>query len=112
MGVLNPCAQGPRHLHAGYSIALAWSAEMEGWWPGQAGVAVAVAAVVVVVVVMVVEAAAALGEGQSRRKGGVRIPFLAPILPRSACLPTYIQLYLLRVAASPALASRAEALLP
>lgn len=65
VGVLNPCAQGPRHLHAGYSIALAWSAEMEGWWPGQAGVAVAVVAVVVVVVVMVVEAAAALGEGQS-----------------------------------------------
>lgn len=59
LGVLNPCALGPRHLHAGYSTALAWLAEMGGWWPGQAEVVVAV------VVVMVVEAVAALGEGQS-----------------------------------------------
>lgn len=30
LGVLNPCARGPRHLHEGYSTALAWSTEMEG----------------------------------------------------------------------------------
>lgn len=67
LGVLNPCARGPRHLHVGYSTALAWSAEMEGWWLGQAGVGVGEVgvAVVAVVVVMVAEAAAALGEGQS-----------------------------------------------
>lgn len=56
LGVLNPCARGPMHLHAGYSTALAWSAGMEGWWLGQAGVGLGV---------MVAEAAAALGEGQS-----------------------------------------------
>lgn len=61
LGVLNPCAQGPRHLHAGYSTALVWSAEMERWWLGQAEVGV----VGVGVVVVVAEAAAALGEGQS-----------------------------------------------
>lgn len=61
LGVLNPCALDPRHLHAGYSTALAWLAEMGDWWPDQAGVVVAV----VVVVVMVVEAVAVLGEGQS-----------------------------------------------
>lgn len=58
LGVLNPCARDPRHLHAGYSTALAYLAEMGGWWAGQA---VGVAAVVV----MVVEAVAALGEVQS-----------------------------------------------
>lgn len=66
LGVLNPCARGPRYLHAWYSTALVCSAEMEDWWLGQAGVVVVVvAAAVVVVVVMVAEAEAALGEGQS-----------------------------------------------
>lgn len=61
LGVLNPCAQGPSCLHAGYSTALALSAEMGGWQPGKRGMVVAVA----VAAVMVVEAAAAQGEGQS-----------------------------------------------
>lgn len=65
LGVLNPYARGPRHLHAGYSTALAWSAEMEGWWLGQAGVGEGVEVGVVAVVVVMVEAAAVLGEGQS-----------------------------------------------
>lgn len=67
LGVLIPCARGPRHLHARYSTALAWSAEMVGWWLGWAGVVVAVGVEVaaVGVVAMVVEAVAALGEGQS-----------------------------------------------
>lgn len=86
---------------------------MEGWWLGQAGVGVGEVGVVVVavVVVMVAEAAAALGEGQSGRKEGVKIPLLAGVLSIH-CLPACIRPYLLRVAASPALASRAEALLP
>lgn len=66
LGVLNPYARGPRHLHAGYSTVLAWSAEMEGWWIGQAGVGEGVEeGVAAAVVVMVVEAAAVLAEGQS-----------------------------------------------
>ena len=81
---------------------------MGGWWPGQAGVVVVV---VVVVVVMVVEAVAALGEGQSRREESVRIPFLAQVLP-TYCLLAPLYPHLFRVAASPSLASRAEALLP
>lgn len=62
LGVLNPCARGPRRLHEGYSTALAWSAEMEGWWLGQAEVGEGEG---VGVVATVVEAAAALGEGPS-----------------------------------------------
>lgn len=66
LGVLNPCARGPRHLHEGYSTALAWSAEMEGWWLGQAEVGEGVVVGVgVVVAAMVVEAVAALEEGPS-----------------------------------------------
>ena len=74
LGVLNPCARGPRHLHEGYSTALAWSAEMEGWWLGQAEVGEGVVAA------MVVEAVAALEEGPSGRKESVRVPLLTPAL--------------------------------
>lgn len=82
LGVLNPCARGPRHLHEGYSTALAWSAEMEGWWLGQAEVGEGgVVGAVVEVVAMVVEAVAALGEGPSGRKESVRVPLLTPALP-------------------------------
>lgn len=80
LGVLNPCARGPMHLHAGYSTALAWSAGMEDWWLGQAGVGLGV---------MVAEAAAALGEGQSGRKQSVRVPLLAPACPLAAGPPMY-----------------------
>lgn len=67
LGVLNPCVRAPRHLHARYSTAPAWSAETAGWWVGQAGVVVAagVEAAAAVEVATVVEAAAAREEGRS-----------------------------------------------
>lgn len=66
LGVLNSCARGPKHLHAGNSIALASSVEMRDLKPGQAVVvAVVEVEVVAVGVVMGVEGVAGLVEGQS-----------------------------------------------
>ena len=69
-----------------------------------------VVVVVEAVGVGVVEGVADLGEGQPRRDEKVKILLLAPGHP--LCLLTHVQPpYLFRAAASPALASRAKALL-